>query len=76
MERNQETLSTRDLAMGNDPVADTGSASDPGREPSGEAPTEVYDREAALHEPPPGRREGTTRLRMTCDPKRNDGTGR
>lgn len=59
MERNQETLSTRDLAMGNDPVADTGSASDPDREPSGEAPTEVYDREAAPHEPAPGRREGT-----------------
>ncbi len=58
MERNQETLSTRDLAMGNDPVADTGSASDPDRERSGEAPTEVYDREAALHEPAPGRREG------------------
>jgi hypothetical protein len=59
MERNQETLSTRDLAMGNDPVADTASAPDPDREPSSEAPTEVYDREAVQDEPAPARREGT-----------------
>lgn len=48
MERNQDTLSTRDLAAANDPV--TEEASDPARQdrqPAGEASTEVYDREAA-----------------------------
>ena len=71
MERNQETLSTRDLAMGHDPVADTGSAWDPDREPSGEAATEAYDREAAPHEPAPGRREGTdSPARQRSEPER------
>jgi len=62
MDRNQETLSTRDLAMGNDPVADAAPASAPApddREPPGEASTEVYDHEAVEHEPAIGRRGST-----------------
>jgi hypothetical protein len=52
MEHNQDTLSTRDLAAANDPV--TEEASDAGRQdrqPAPEAPTQVYDREAARQEP-------------------------
>ena len=64
MERNQETLSTRDLAMGNDPVADTAPASAPNdREPPGEASTEVYDQKAVEDEPAvgrPGRTDSST----------------
>ena len=54
MERNQETLSTRDLAAANEPVAGAETASDVAREdrqPAGETPTEVYDREAAEEHP-------------------------
>jgi hypothetical protein len=61
MERNQETLSTRDLAMSNDSVAHETSASDPSpddRERTGEASTDVYDREAVEREPAIGRRGG------------------
>jgi hypothetical protein len=61
MERNRETLSTRDLAMSNDPVAHEASVSGPAsddRELPGEASTEVYDREAVEHEPAIGRRGG------------------
>src|ERR1700749_709804 len=52
MERNQDTLSTRDLAAANDPV--TEDASDPARQdrqPAPEAPNEVYDREASEQAP-------------------------
>jgi hypothetical protein len=62
MERNQKTLSTRDLAMGNDPVADATPASAPApddREPPGEGSTEVYGHEAVEHEPAIGGRGGT-----------------
>jgi len=49
MQRNEETLSTRDLASTNDPATGAARASDlppvPG-EQSGEAPATVYDREA------------------------------
>jgi hypothetical protein len=61
MERNQETLSTRDLAMSNDPAAHEASVSDPARddrELPGEASTEVYDREAVEREPAIGGRGG------------------
>lgn len=50
MQRNEETLSTRDLASTNDPVTGAAAASDPAPE-TGEqlsaAPTTVYDREAS-----------------------------
>jgi hypothetical protein len=52
MERNQETLTTRDLAMGNEPA--TSSGSDPARddrEPLGGETTEVYDHESVEHDP-------------------------
>lgn len=54
MERNQETLSTRDLAPANDSVVDADAAPDAAqqdREPAPETPTEVYDREAAEENP-------------------------
>ena len=60
MERNQETLTTRDLAMGNDPA--TSSGSDPARddrEPLGEETTEVYDHESVEHDPATRGRGGT-----------------
>jgi hypothetical protein len=50
MERNEETLSTRDLASANDPVTGTSTASDPGPTNGGRSsgePAEVYDREVA-----------------------------
>jgi hypothetical protein len=54
MQRNEETLSTRDLASTNDPVTGAAAASDPAPE-TGEqlsaAPTTVYDREATVYDP-------------------------
>ncbi|MGH2886886.1 MAG: hypothetical protein ACRDPA_30040 [Solirubrobacteraceae bacterium] len=53
MERNEETLSTRDLASANDPVTGTAAASDtapPDVDRSSDAPAEVYDRELADRE--------------------------
>lgn len=60
MERNQETLTTRDLAMGNEPA--TSSGSDPARddrEPLGEETTEVYDHESVEQDSATRGREGT-----------------
>jgi hypothetical protein len=80
MERNQETLSTRDLAMGNDPVADEPSASGPApddREPPSEASTEVYDHEAGEHEPaidrPGGPDSSTSDARSQPEPAVREG---
>ncbi|HUA47275.1 MAG TPA: hypothetical protein VMA77_18710 [Solirubrobacteraceae bacterium] len=80
MERNQKTLSTRDLAMGNDPVADANPASalaPDDREPPGEASTDVYDHEAAGHEPAIGPRESTDSpardIRSQPEPAGRDG---
>ncbi len=53
MERNEETLSTRDLASANDPVTSTATAPDSAPrdgEQSNDASAEVYDREAADRE--------------------------
>jgi hypothetical protein len=50
MERNQETLSTRDLAAASEPAADADTATDTAgqdRQPARETPAEVYDRETA-----------------------------
>jgi hypothetical protein len=60
MQRNEETLSTRDLASTNDEVTDTAPASDSSPElgdESSPAPATVYDREAADRDGP-GRATG------------------
>jgi hypothetical protein len=51
MERNQDTLSTRDLAAANDPATEASDSALQDRQPARETPTEVYDREAAEQEP-------------------------
>lgn len=73
MERNEETLSTRDLASANDPVTGTATASDPAPPDAGrssDAPTEVYDREVADREV--ADREALDREELDRDPSDRD----
>ena len=79
MERNQETLSTRDLAPANDSVVDADAAPDAAqqdREPAPETPTEVYDREAAEGSQRLTGQRAPIRLRRTPDPDPRGGAPR
>jgi hypothetical protein len=51
MERNQDTLTTRDLAAANDPATEASDSALQDRRPARDTPDEVYDREAAEQEP-------------------------
>lgn len=78
MKRDQETLSTRDLAPADDLVADVDTASDSagqGREPDRETPAEVYDREAAEQGPESDGPAGTDSSALDIRSQRQGGVG-
>ncbi len=81
MERNQDTLTTRDLAMGNEPATSPGSdPAEDDREPLGGETTEVYDHESVEPDPATRGRGGTDSsvrdIRSQPEPAVREGDGR